>query len=72
MPPTPVSSPERRFVITRIDNGVEANVIASTPLPANYTTDAGVRPGVAFRLYGPTDGSYWTEDDRVWDSGTDQ
>lgn len=82
MAPTPVSNPDRRFVVTRFDNGVETNVIASTPLPANYTSDQVLRAqyydniraylaanqGVRFRLYGPTNGGNHTDEDCVWDS----
>ena len=38
MAPQPVTSANRRFVVTRLENGVETNVIASTPLPNNYTS----------------------------------
>ena len=81
MAPEPVNQPERRFVVTRFDNGVESNVIASTPLGPNYTTDQALRaqfygnirdylaanPGVRFRLYGPTNGGPHTDDDCIWD-----
>ena len=40
MAPVPdYTFPHRRFVVTRIDNGVETNVIVSTPLPVNYSSD---------------------------------
>lgn len=82
MAPTPVQSPERRFVVTRFDAGVESNVIATTPLPVNFTSDQVVRkqtydniavyladnPGVRFRIYGPTNGGDHTDDDCIWDS----
>lgn len=82
MAPQPVTSPERRFVVTRFDAGVESNVIATTPLPLNYTTDQVVRaqtydnvatylaanPGVRFRIYGPTNGGDHTDGDCIWDS----
>jgi hypothetical protein len=82
MPPQPgVTFPERRFIVTRLEGGVETNVISSTPLPNNYTTDSAVRPGVmqnardylianpgVYIIYGPTNGGYWTDGDRVWDS----
>lgn len=82
MAPEPVSQPERRFVATRLDNGVETNVIASTPLSQNATTDAPLRaqqydnarryladnPGVVIFVYGPTNGGPHTDDDRIWDS----
>ena len=84
MPPEVVSSPDRRFVVTRVDNGVETNVIASTPLPNNYTTDQAVRPGVMdnarawlaanpgvhVRIYSPSNGGPHTDGDCVWDSLT--
>jgi hypothetical protein len=74
--------PERRFVITRVDGGVESNVIVSTPLPNNFTTDSAVRPGVMdnlraqlaanpgvhFRIYSPSSGGPHTDFDLVWDS----
>ena len=68
MPPEPVTQANRRFVVTRIDAGVETNVIASTPLPQGYTTDQVLRapvlrqrphlprrsnPGVHLRIYSP-------------------
>ena len=84
MPPTPVTSPHRRFVVTRIDAGVETNVISTTPLPANYTSDQVVRaqcgdniaaylaanPGVPLRVYGPTNATNQahTDADCIWDS----
>jgi len=82
MPPQPVSSPERRFVVTRFDNGVETNVIATTPLQANYTSDQVIRkqtyaniatylaanPGVRLRIYSPSNGGAHTDGDCIWDS----
>jgi hypothetical protein len=82
MPPTPVSSPDRRFVVTRFDNGIESNVIATTPLSSGYTSDQVIRkqtfdniatylannPGIRFRIYGPTNGGDHTDDDCIWDS----
>lgn len=84
MPPEPVTSPHRRFVVTRIDAGVETNVIATTPLPVNYSTDDVVRrqtgdniqaylianPGVILRVYGPTNviNEPHTDGDCIWDS----
>jgi hypothetical protein len=82
--PEPVTFPERRFVITRVDNGVETNVISSNPLPANFTTDSAVRPGVMdqvraqiaanpdvhVRIYSPSNGGPHTDGDCVWDSLT--
>ena len=84
MAPQPgVTFPDRRFIVTRLDEGtgVETNVINSTPLPNNFTTDAAVRPGFmqnardfiianpgTYLIYGPTNGGYWTDGDRIWDS----
>ena len=82
MPPEPVTSPERRYVITRIDGGVETNVIASTPLPPNFTDDQVLRsqylnnisrymidnPGVRFRVYSASNGGQHTDDDCIWDT----
>ena len=79
-----MSSPTRRFVITRIDGGVETNVIASTPLPVNFTTDQVLRaeqyanaeaylaanPGVVIRIYSPSNIGNHTDGDCVWDSRT--
>lgn len=84
MAPEPVTFPERRFVVTRLDGGVEANVISSTPLPNNFTTDSAVRPGVMANarawlaanpgvvvfIYSPSNGGAHTDADRVWDSRT--
>lgn len=84
MAPQPgVTFPERRFIVTRLDEatGLETNVISSTPLPNNFPTDAAVRSGVmqnardfiaanpgVYIIYSPTNGGYWTDADRVWDS----
>lgn len=83
MAPQPgVANPQRRFIITRLDGNVETNVIASNPLGPNYTSDQVIRagtidnaqqyladnPGVIIFIYSPTDGAYWTDGDRVWDS----
>jgi hypothetical protein len=82
MAPQPVTSANRRFVVTRLENGVETNVIASTPLPQNYTTDQVLRrqmydncrqflidnPGV-YLVYSPANvGTEHTDSDLVWDS----
>jgi hypothetical protein len=82
MAPQPVTSANRRFVVTRLENGVETNVIASTPLPANYTTDQVLRrqmydnarqflidnPGV-YLVYSPANvGNEHLDSDLVWDS----
>lgn len=84
MAPQPgVTFPERRFIVTRLDEGtgVETNVINSTALPNNFTTDISVRPGFlqnarnfieqnpgVYLIYSPTNGGYWTNGDRIWDS----
>lgn len=82
MAPEVVISPERRFVITRFDAGVETNVAISTLLPINFTTDQDVRqvvyaniasivaanPGVRFRIYSPSNGGPHTDRDCIWDS----
>lgn len=84
MAPQPgVTFPERKFIVTQLNEatGVETNVISSTALPNNFATDAPVRrqiydnaktyyaanPGVYY-VYGPTNGGYWTDADRIWDS----
>ena len=86
MPPQlGVSFPQRRFIVTRTDGGVETNVISSTPLTRNYSTDQVLRgqmlqnardylaanPGVLIKVYSPTDGDYWTDGDVVWRSDID-
>jgi hypothetical protein len=76
-----VTFPTRRFVVTRLEGGVETIVIQSTPLAANFTTDASVRPGLmqnartwiaanpgVYRIYSPCSGAYYTDGDCVWDS----
>ena len=84
MAPQPgVTFPDRRFIVTQLNEGtgVETNVINSTALPNNYTTDQAVRPGFmqnaknfieanpgTYLIYGPTNGGYWTNGDRVYDS----
>jgi hypothetical protein len=82
MAPQAVTSPTRRFVLTRLDSGVETNVAISTLLPNNYASDQAVRattytnartlrganPGVVYILYGPTNGGAHTDGDRIWRS----
>ena len=83
MAPEPVQNANRRFVVTRVDAGVETNLIVSTALPANYTTDKVVRdelrsnairwmtdnPGVHIRIYSPANvGTTHTDSDLVYDS----
>lgn len=86
MPPQSVSFPERRFVLTKIVDGVETNVIASTPLSPNYSSDQQVRseigaqawfarnqqPGIVYKLYGPTNGGPHTDDDCIWRSDVNE
>lgn len=84
-PPSGINFPTRRFVVTRVDEatGAETVVIQSTALANNYTTDAGVRPGLMdnartwleanpgiYRIYSPCNppAVYYTDDDCVWDS----
>jgi len=81
--PQPVSSPTRRFVVTKIDAGVETNIAVGTLLPSGYTTDAPQRsivfdttlpamlaanPGVTIRVYSPSNGGAHVDGDCVWDS----
>jgi hypothetical protein len=82
MAPTPVTSPERRFVLTRLDGAVETNVAVSTLLPNNYTSDQALRAttytnaralrqanaGVVYLLYSPSNGGPHTDGDLVWRS----
>ena len=82
MAPQPVQFPTRRFVVTRIDAGMETNIIATTPLRPNYTSDQVVRaqcgdniraylaanPGVILRVYSPSNGGDHTDGDCIWDS----
>lgn len=84
MAPTPVSNPDRRFVLTRVDAGVETNVALSSLLPVGFTTDASVRStvyattrtaiqsnqDVHYRLYSPSNGGSHTDGDLIWDSTT--
>lgn len=85
MPPEAVNFPHRRFVLTQTVGGVETNVIMSTPLPNNYSTDAVERltvraqaneakflqPGILYKLYGPTNGGAHTDGDLIWRSDID-
>jgi hypothetical protein len=85
MAPEIVTFPERRFVLTQTINGVETNVISSTPLSPNYDSDQQVRdevraqawmaknaqPGVLYKLYGPTNGGPHTDGDLIWRSDID-
>ena len=85
MPPQTVTFPERRFVLTQTIDGVETNVIQSTPLAPNYKSDQQERdavraqawqaknaqPGVLYKLYGPTNGGAHTDGDLIWRSDID-
>lgn len=85
MAPEAVTFPHRRFVLTQTVGGVETNVIVSTPLPNNYTTDQTERlsaraqaneakvlqPGVLYKLYGPSNGGAHTDGDCIWRSDID-
>jgi len=85
MAPEAVTFPHRRFVLTQTVGGVETNVIVSTALPNNYTTDAVVRlearaqanqakvlqPGILYKLYGPSNGGAHTDGDLIWRSDLD-
>lgn len=85
MPPQTVTFPTRRFVLTQTIGGVETNVIVSTPLSPNYSSDQQVRdeiraqawlakneqPGVLYKLYGPTNGGAHTDGDLIWRSDID-
>jgi hypothetical protein len=85
MAPEAVNFPERRFVITQTINGVETNVMQSTPLPSGYTSDQTERyemraaafqaknaqPGVLYKIYGPTNGGPHTDGDLIWRSDID-
>ena len=85
MAPQAVTFPHRRFVLTQTVGGVETNVMVSTPLANNYTTDAverlvalqgafaakNAQPGVLYKLYSPTNGGDHTDGDCVWRSDID-
>lgn len=85
MAPQPVSDPERRFVLTRLLNGVETNVRVSPLLPLNYTSDQTVRINAlvnsrqfkalsndyTYLLYGPSNGGPHTDGDCIWRSDID-
>lgn len=86
MPPQPgVTFPERRFIATRTDAGVETNIISTSPMSPNYTSDQldrgqmhqnalnyiAANPGVLVKVYGPTNGGYWTDGDVIWRSDID-
>jgi hypothetical protein len=82
MAPQPVTFPHRRFVLTQTIGGVETNVMVSTPLPNNYSTDRveravalegafaakNAQPGVLYRLYSPSNGGAHTDGDIIWRS----
>lgn len=82
MPPQPVSSPTRRFVLTKIENSVETNVAVSALLPNGFTSDQTMRaaqlasvrglkrqnPNLVYRLYSPSNSGNHTDGDCVWDS----
>lgn len=84
MAPTPVTNPERRFVLTRLDGSTETNVAISSLLPLDFTAnqDQAIRqivyqnartlrdanPGAIYLLYGPTNGGPHTDGDKIWDS----
>jgi hypothetical protein len=83
--PEAVTFPHRRFVLTQTIGGVETNVIISTPLPSNYSTDRveratamsgawqtkNLQPGVLYKLYSPSNGGAHTDGDCVWRSDID-
>lgn len=85
MAPQPVTFPHRRFVLTQTIGGAETNVIVSTPLANNYTTDRveratalsgafaakNAQPGVLYKLYSPSNGGAHTDGDCVWRSDID-
>jgi len=85
MAPQAVTFPERRFVITQTISGVETNVMQSTPLPSNYSSDQtdryemhaaafqakNAQPGVLYKIYGPTNGGPHTDGDLIWRSDID-
>lgn len=85
MAPEAVTFPARRFVLTQTVGGVETNVIVSTPLPNNYSTDRleraaalseafaakNAQPGVLYKLYSPTNGGAHTDGDLIWRSDID-
>jgi hypothetical protein len=80
--PAGVSSPTRRFVITRLDGVTETNVVVSAMLPPNFTTDQPMRsdiiaqaeamkaaePGTLFRVYSPSNSGPHTSADCCWRS----
>jgi len=82
MPPQEVTFPHRRLVLTQTVLGVETNVMVSTPLANNYTTDQvervtalqgafaakNAQPGVLYRVYSPSNGGPHTDGDCVWRS----
>lgn len=78
--------PEFAYLVTRIlPNGNEIT-LEVYEVADGYTDEQVVRevaldygrlqrtnnPAWHVVAYGPTEGAYWTEDDRVWDSTTDQ
>jgi hypothetical protein len=85
MAPEAVTFPHRRFVLTQTVGGVETNLIVSTPLPTNYTSDQverkaafdsawaakNAQPGVLYRIYSPSNGGPHTDGDCVWRSDVD-
>ena len=85
MPPQKVTFPHRRFVLTQTVLGVETNVMVSTPLASNFTTDRveratalegafaakNAQPGVLYKLYSPSNGGPHTDGDLVWRSDID-
>ena len=85
MAPEAVTFPHRRFVLTQTVGSVESNVMVSTPLANNYTTDRveratalegafaakNAQPGVLYRPYSPTNGGAHTDGDCVWRSDID-
>jgi len=83
--PQTVTFPHRRFVLTQTILGVETNVMVSTPLANNFTTDRveratalsgafaakNAQPGVLYKLYSPSNGGAHTDNDLVWRSDID-
>jgi hypothetical protein len=83
-PPGSPADPTRSFCLTRrLPNGTETilgtntvsdiNVLSEEQAVRAVATEAATQqrtnnPAWRLFLYGPTNGGYWTDDDRVWDS----
>lgn len=80
----PGVDPSRTFVVTRVQPNLREPILATATVDETNTdairraaTQAAARqqrvnnPAWVIVIYGPTNGAFYTDDDRIWDSRTD-